>query len=196
MTIRYVAMLFIALVALSACKAVTLQEATVSQPTFGTEAEDWGIPATDQLRQDAVHAPTPVTHPAATVITTKDLHAKLIGPNPPVTINVVFSTNEVISIPGSIWLPAAGRGGTFDDDIQTQLESTLQKITDDDLARPIVVFCRDAHCWLSYNAAPRLHELGYENLYWYRGGINGWMAAELPTRMTTPVRARTGLSAS
>ena len=156
----------------------------MTQPTFGIEADDWGIPATEQLRQEAFHAPTPVTHPAATVITTKDLHAKLIGPNPPVTINAVFGRNEVMSIPGSIWLPAAGQGGTFDDDIQTQLASTLQKITDDDLARPIVVFCLDALCWLSYNAALRLYELGYENLYWYRGGFTAWQTAELPTRVT------------
>ena len=177
----------VALAALSACKAVSLHEVTVTQPTFGIEADDWGIPATDQLRQDSYHAPTPTTHPAAAVINTQDLHAMLIGPNPPVTINVLGGRIHR-SIPGSIWLPAAGQGGTFDDDLQTQLASTLGNITDDDLARPIVVFCRDAYCWLSYNAAMRLHELGYENLYWYRGGINGWMAAELPTRMTRAYR--------
>ena len=58
-------MAVIVLAALAACKTVTLQEATVSQPTFGIEADDWGVPATDQLRQDAFHAPTPTAHPAA-----------------------------------------------------------------------------------------------------------------------------------
>ena len=79
-------------------------------------------------------------------------------------INAVFGNNQVTSIPGSIWLPAAGQGGTFDDDIQTQLASTLGNLTDNDLARPIVVYCLGANCWLSYNAALRLHALGYENL--------------------------------
>ena len=46
-----------------------------------------------------------------------------------------------------------------------------------------MVYCVDANCWLSYNAALRLHALGYENLYWYRGGIAAWKAANLPTRM-------------
>ena len=179
----------VALTALSACQVVTLEEATVTQPTFGNEAEDWGIPATDQLRQDTYHAPTPTTHPVATVINTQDLHAELIGPNPPVTIDAL-SGRAHQSIPGSIWLPAAGQGGTLDDDIQTQLAATLGNITGDDLARPIVVFCRDAHCWLSYNAALRLHELGYETLYWYRGGINAWMTANLPTRMTRRTAAK------
>ena len=121
MTIRRIAILALALTALSACKAVTLQEATVSQPTFGIEADDWGVPETDQLRQKGFHAPTPSTHPAAAVVSTQDLHAMLIGPNPPVTINAVFGNKQVTSIPGSVWLPAAGQGGAFDDDIQTQL---------------------------------------------------------------------------
>ena len=59
------------------------EEATVTQPTFGIEADDWGVPATDQLRQDSYHAPTPSTHPTAAVINTKDLHAMLIGRNRP-----------------------------------------------------------------------------------------------------------------
>ena len=185
MTIRHIGILAIALAALSACKSVTLQEATVTQPTFGIEVENWGVSATEELRQDAFHAPTPTTHPTATVINTQDLHAQLIGPNPPVTINAVFGKNQVRSIPGSIWLPAAGQGGTFEDNIQTYLASTIRTITDDDLARPIMVYCIDANCWLSYNAALRLHALGHENLYWYRGGIAAWKAANLPTRMTT-----------
>lgn len=188
MIIRHIPMLAILMVALSACKAVTLDEVDVTQPTFGIEAEDWGVPATDELRQDAYHPPTPTTHPTAAVITTQDLHAQLIGPNPPVTINAVSGDNQVTSIPGSIWLPAAGQGGAFDDDIQTYLVSTLGNITDDDLARPIVVYCIDANCWLSYNAALRLHALGYENLYWYRGGIAAWKAANLPARMTSVYR--------
>ncbi len=185
MTIGRIAILAVALAALSACKAVTLQEATVTQPTFGIEAEDWGIPETDQLRQDSFHAPTPSTHPAASVINTKDLHAILIGPNPPVTINAVSGDKQVRSIPGSIWLPAAGQGGAFDDEFQAHLASSIASITDDDLARPIVVYCLDAKCWLSYNAALRLDALGYDNLYWYRGGMAAWKAAHLPTRMAS-----------
>ena len=188
MTFRHITMLVFLLAALSACKAVALEEATVTQPTFGIEAEDWGVAATDELRQGAYHARTPATHPVAAVINTQDLHAQLIGPNPPVTINVLSGNNRVTSIPGSIWLPAAGQGGTFDDDIQTQLASTLGNLTDDDLARPIAVYCLDANCWLSYNAALRLHALGYENLYWYRGGIAAWKAARLPARITRAYR--------
>ncbi len=188
MTIRRIAILAVALVALSACKTVTLQEATVTQPTFGIEAEDWGVPATDQLRRGSYHAPTPSTHPAASVVNTQDLHAMLIGPNPPVTINTIFGDKNVrqaTSIPGSVWLPALGRGDALDDDSQARLAARISSAAGDDLARPIVVYCLDAECWLSYNAALRLDALGYENLYWYRGGIAAWKAANLPTRMAS-----------
>ena len=63
MTIRRAAILAVAPAALWACKAVTLQEATVTQPTFGIEADDWGVRETDQLHRDSYRAPTPSTHP-------------------------------------------------------------------------------------------------------------------------------------
>ena len=188
MPFRHVGLLIVALAALSACETVTLEDVTVTQPTFGIEARDWGVPATEKLRQGAYHAQTPTTHPVATVINTRDLHAELIGPNPPLTINCLAGESRAVSIPGSVWLPSAGLGGALGDKIQLQLASTLGKITRNDLARPIVIFCLDANCWLSYNAALRFHALGYENLYWYRGGITAWKAANLPTRMTTAYR--------
>ena len=167
----------------------------MTQPTFGIEAEDWGVPATDELRQDAYHAPTPTTHPTAAVINTQDLHAQLIGPNPPVTINAVFGNNQVTSIPGSIWLPAAGQGGTFDDDIQTQTGVDARVPSPTTISHDRSWFTAStptAGCPTTppcvYNAAQRLHALGYENLYWYRGGIAAWKAASLPVRMTTVYR--------
>ena len=109
----------------------------------------------------------------------------LIGPNPPVTINAIYGDKQVTSIPSSVWLPGAGRGGAFDDDFQAHLASRLATVIGGDLARPIVFYCLDAKCWLSYNAALRLDALGYETLYWYRGGIAAWKAANLPTRMAS-----------
>ncbi len=36
-------------------------------------------------------------------------------------------------------------------------------------------------CWVSYNAALRAINAGYTNVLWYRGGIEAWKAAGLPT---------------
>jgi rhodanese-related sulfurtransferase len=44
-----------------------------------------------------------------------------------------------------------------------------------------VFFCSGVRCWLSYNAALRAVRGGYANVYWYRGGIDAWRAAGLPT---------------
>ena len=45
---------------------------------------------------------------------------------------------------------------------------------------PMVFFCQGAHCWESYNASLRAIDLGYTNVYWYRGGLSSWQEAGLP----------------
>jgi rhodanese-related sulfurtransferase len=44
----------------------------------------------------------------------------------------------------------------------------------------IVVFCHDGSCPNSYEAASAALQAGYDNVFWYRGGINAWTAAGLP----------------
>jgi rhodanese-related sulfurtransferase len=46
---------------------------------------------------------------------------------------------------------------------------------------PLVIFCDSTVCWQSYNAALRAASAGYVNVYWYRGGVEAWRAAGLPT---------------
>ena len=45
----------------------------------------------------------------------------------------------------------------------------------------MIFFCLSAECWLSHNAALRATALGYANILWYRGGIEAWQQAGLPT---------------
>jgi rhodanese-related sulfurtransferase len=44
----------------------------------------------------------------------------------------------------------------------------------------IIVYCHQQNCWLSYNLALRLINLGYRNVHWMRDGIEGWLDEELP----------------
>jgi len=81
------------------------------------------------------------------------------------------------SLPGAIWLPGAGRGNGFDDAVQAQLARLLQAATKGDVGRAMVFFCQGTACWLSYNAALRAVALGYREVYWYRGGLEAWIAA-------------------
>ena len=185
MTIRRIAILAVALTALSACKAVTLQEATVTQPTFRHRSRGLGRPCDGRAPSERLPRPDTDDPSGGRGHQHQRPSRNAHRSQPAGDDQRPIRQQPVRSIPGSIWLPAAGQGGAFDDDIQTQLAVTLANITDDDLARPIVVYCVDANCWLSYNAALRLHALGYENLYWYRGGIAAWKAANLPTRMAS-----------
>ncbi|MFI4975463.1 MAG: TIR domain-containing protein [Caulobacterales bacterium] len=45
------------------------------------------------------------------------------------------------------------------------------------LAQPIVVFCLDGTCPESFQFAQAAMAAGYQHVFWYRGGINAWLAA-------------------
>ena len=59
----------------------------------------------------------------------------------------------------------------------SQAKGTKRKVALERVSRP-------GECWLSYNAALTATDLGYTNLYWYRGGISAWNQARLPVVRT------------
>lgn len=75
------------------------------------------------------------------------------------------------SIPGALWFPEAGRvpGNAAIINHFTALAPRLAA------GRPVVVFCL-ADCWMSWNAALRLHRMGLR-VHWYGAGRDGWAAA-------------------
>jgi len=79
------------------------------------------------------------------------------------------------AIPGSIWIPGAGRGA-ISAATDTFLRRRLAAATGNDIGRPLVVYCH-RQCWLSWNAAKRLIRYGYRNVYWFADGVEGWRAA-------------------
>jgi PQQ-dependent catabolism-associated CXXCW motif protein len=93
---------------------------------------------------------------------------------------LLYVNEDQLGIAGAHWLDGAGRGYAFDDPIQERLGRRLGQLTGGNKDVPIVVFCQYAHCWLSYNAALRIVQLGYRNVFWYRGGREAWKAAGLP----------------
>lgn len=141
------------------------------------EDEDFGVAPSASLRQADVHAPTPREIPGARIILTEELRARLRGAaeQRPLLFDVLGGEQHD-SLPGAIWLPGAGRGESFGDPVQSQLARLLEAATKGDLGRPMVFFCQGNHCWLSYNAALRAAALGYREVYWYRGGLEAWLA--------------------
>ena len=88
------------------------------------------------------------------------------------------------AIPGSAWIPGVGAG-----DIPAALDALFrQKLaaaTHNDPTRRVIIYCHKT-CWLSWNAAKRTISYGYQHVYWYRDGVEGWKAAGLPTAIIEP----------
>ena len=153
--------------------------ALLAAPAFAQvvgETQDFGVAPTTELRAREHAAPTPLEVPGARTIGTAELRRLLIaspGAERPLLFDVI-SEDRHASLPGAVWLPGAGLGESFDDEVQQRLARTLAQGSGGDRARPMVFFCANARCWLSYNAALRAVRLGYTGVRWYRGGIDAW----------------------
>jgi PQQ-dependent catabolism-associated CXXCW motif protein len=88
------------------------------------------------------------------------------------------------AIPGAVWIPGAGLGET-PPPLERYFHDRLATLTDNDLARPLVIYCHE-RCWLSWNGARRAIRYGYRNVYWFPDGIEGWRKAKLPTEVIEP----------
>jgi len=176
----------LAYAALILAAGVRAQPAT-GENGYANESRDWGIAPTNQLRQQPYHGPTPIQIPGAQVMQTRQLQAMLAGPASPILIDVLSDPGH-LTLAGAVWLSGAGRGANFLDPVQSVLTQLLRQLSGGDKSRPMVFFCASAECWLSYNAALRAAAAGYSRVYWYRGGVEAWVAAGLPTATTSGAR--------
>ncbi|MGI9371309.1 MAG: rhodanese-like domain-containing protein [Hyphomicrobiales bacterium] len=88
------------------------------------------------------------------------------------------------SVPGAIWLPETGRCA-LQDDIKNYLFKNLDQLTNGDKSRGIIVFCV-ANCWMSWNGAQRIASAGYQAVYWFPEGADGWREEGLSLEPITP----------
>lgn len=148
------------------------------------EKQDFGVPATSQLRPSAqLHGPTPTTIPGGRVVDTRQLARLLQGGQGQVMLLHAFGGME--HLPGAVAVAPASQGGSFDDEVQRGFGAYLRQATGGDTARMLVFYCAGVQCWGSYNAALRAIALGYRNVHWYRGGIEAWRQAGLPLGSAT-----------
>jgi PQQ-dependent catabolism-associated CXXCW motif protein len=145
-----------------------------------TEAQEFKVAPTDRLHGDPMHAPTPTKIPGAQVITTEALHA--FHQREPGTFLIFDVLGDSKGLPGAQNALPAGRSGSFTDDTQREFVKYLQQVTQGKKDLPLVFYCQSVYCWMSYNAALRAVQLGYTQVFWYRGGIEAWQQAELPTQ--------------
>jgi PQQ-dependent catabolism-associated CXXCW motif protein len=135
------------------------------------------VKPTSALRSDNFGDDTPTEIPGGKIIKANALARLLDSTHPPLVISSISTT---LGLPGSVDLAYSSQGGTYNDDLQQQLGQDLGKLSEGDKSRELVFYCHHAKCWLSYNSALRAINLGYSNVYWFRGGINTWADRGLP----------------
>lgn len=143
------------------------------------ELQDYGVQPTPQLHDGAMHGPTPSSIPGARVITTAELFQLVMGGNQPYMIFDVLGSNQ--TLPGAVMAVNAAQPGSFQDQTQQGFGQFLQQVTGGRQDAALVFYCASTQCWMSYNAALRAVNLGYRNVLWYRGGLEAWTYAGLPT---------------
>jgi len=88
------------------------------------------------------------------------------------------------AIPGAEWIPGAGLGA-IPPAIDKLFRERLALGTHKDPTHELVIYCH-ASCWLSWNAAKRAMSYGYNSVYWFADGMEGWRRAGLPTVVAEP----------
>ncbi len=90
------------------------------------------------------------------------------------------------SIPRAHWFAESGRG-VLAPEVERGLLLGVHRLSARRPNRAIVVFCQ-ADCWMSWNAALRLHRAGFRDVQWFAEGLDGWKEAGLAVSPAIPER--------
>lgn len=148
-------------------------------------------------REDHYRDPVPATLEGAIVVGDEEAYALWqsggtvfvdVLPRPPKPANLPKGTlwrdQPRDSIPGAIWLPNTGYGRLADETMEYFLTGLAEATADK--THPVLFFCL-MDCWMSWNAAKRALERGYQSVYWYPGGTDGWTFMEYPLERVEPL---------
>lgn len=138
------------------------------------ETQDFGVAPVRRFHTGAMHAPTPTSIPGGRLLTTQGLLQVAASGSRVLLLDVLGSQS---TLPGALSVPVMARGRSLNDDVQAHVRQGLDQLTGRQLNTPIIVFCADPRCWLSYNGALRAVAAGYRQVYWYRGGHAAWRMA-------------------
>ncbi|HXF67506.1 MAG TPA: rhodanese-like domain-containing protein [Burkholderiales bacterium] len=173
-----------ALIAFMGASAAPLPAQPSPPAAYAEEDRDWGVAPTTRLRTAEYHAPTPRTIPGGRVVSTAEL-SRMVEQDPRPYLIDVLGGGVHRTLAGAFWMIGAGAGDMSPEE-EARFLKALAAFAGGDKGRPMVFFCVDAQCWLSYNAALRAIAAGYTNVMWYRGGIAAWRAAGLPMAQSDP----------
>ncbi|APZ50620.1 PQQ-dependent catabolism-associated CXXCW motif protein [Salipiger abyssi] len=156
-----------------------------------------GEPEPEGYRMDHYRGPVPDTLAGAFVVDAEAAHelwqARNVAfidvlPQAPKPANLpegtIWRDKPRDSIPGALWLPNVGYGALADV-TERYFRDGLAAASGGDNAQPLLFFCL-AECWMSWNAAKRALGYGYETVYWFPDGTDGWVFQDYPTERVTP----------
>jgi rhodanese-related sulfurtransferase len=145
------------------------------------EREDFKVTAPRQLRKGDMDAPTPNTIPGGQLVTTKEL-AEMVQKHT-VPFVLIGALEDIELLPEAIPAAWSASSGTFEDQTQQRLVQLLQQETKNKKDVVVVFYSDNMENWQSYNAALRAINAGYTKVLWYRGGLEAWILAGLPTQV-------------
>ena len=151
---------------------------------YAEETTDFGAAPIRSLSPDPV-GQTPLSCPGAMTIHTPEL-VRLVQECSPVLIDVALGSWGK-SLPGAVGLQGTGHGAEFSERVQNRTTHKIIDLTKNDLAAPVVVFCRNSN-GLRHKPRVRLISLGCTTIYWYRGGFEAWLSNNLPSGDLGPTR--------
>ena len=150
----------------------------------------------DGYRLRDYDAPVPDTLPGARTVTAVEVRALLADgavvvdvipahrPPPVLPEGQLWMPPPHPGIPGALWLPDTGFG-TLAPVTERYFLEHLERASGGDRSRALVFYCR-MDCWMSWNAARRARLAGYENVHWFRDGIDDWRFEDYPVAPLEP----------
>ncbi|MDP3702566.1 MAG: rhodanese-like domain-containing protein [Hylemonella sp.] len=154
---------------------------------FANEEFGGGFTTAKGLRTEKFMDMTPDSLDGIEILGTQQLAAALLSPEPPAIVDVLGAPDMVPSAHLLLYGGSAQPDLVKDADIAKRFEALLQLLAPDK-ERSLIFYCHSRNSWFSVNAAMRAKKLGYTKVGWYRGGLESWKAANLPTAPAT-VRA-------
>src|SRR5499425_3253809 len=158
-----------------------LKQASLGSEYYFNEGHDAGIAPTRARHTGTMHAATPRSAPGAKTITTREL-VELYKGSKVVLINVLDWTEGSFALPGTVWIQGMGKAQLSGSEY-LELRSLLSQVAPDKAA-PLVVHCMSWSAGFPTTPPLTATDLGFTNLYWYRGGIRAWNRARLPVGRT------------
>lgn len=150
------------------------------QEFYANEEFGGALTWADRLRTQKYIDMTPSSLPGIPTVGTQALARMLLAGPRPVLIDVSGANSTLPDAKALLFGGQAFDSAERETAYQRRFSALLALLAPDH-SRPLVFFGTGRQSWLPVNAALRARQLGYTQVNWYRGGLESWTAARLPT---------------